>query len=300
MKKIIFSTTALFCVIFTSCNTDEVARTAPVSNDDVVSESLAAKSGAWAMVFEDNFDASSSIDANWTRTNGRTDYNSSICHYKAWFSTLATTDGKQCLRLAAKKINDHEYRAGHVKSKFAYKPNNNEEYRLRASIKLAAKSGSVNKSFDKTYGAWPAFWTVQETAWPTKGEIDIMEGYSKSPYPAHFASNLFYGTSTGVNRLGSSCENSYDVADGWHTYEMRWKKSGSGYVTVTIYLDGVRIKTYNNSINSNLKLQNFGPHNIMLNLNVGSDNEIFDNSKINLFSNVYMYVDYVKLQKRSI
>lgn len=280
---------------FLSCEKDN----SEVVNEEIFTAEAEGKASSWSMVFEDNFNSNSNINDQWTRTSGRTDYNSSICHYKSWFSTLASLDGNQCLRLAAKKISNTEYRAGHVKSKFTYKPNTNEEYRLRAKIKLIAKDGSNWKGFGETYGAWPAFWTVQETAWPTKGEIDIMEGYSKAPAAAHFASNLFYGESTGNNLL-SGCENEYDVSEGWHTYEMRWRKRSSGWVAVHIYLDGVKQRTYTNNTHSDLELQNFGPHNIILNLNVGSDTGIFDNSKINLFSNTYMYVDYVKLQKRTL
>lgn len=297
MKKFLLSSGALLCLLFASCENEVIENIS--QENDVTLNQISHEAGSWSTVFEDNFNTGSNINNKWTRTTGRTDYNSSICHYKSWFSTLGNLDGKQCLKIAAKKINNSEYRAGHVKSKFTYKPNNNEEYRLRASIKLLAKSGSNFKGFGETYGAWPAFWTVQENAWPTKGEIDIMEGYSYAPQPASFASNLFYGSSTGNNQLGNSAHHSYGVSEGWHTYEMRWKKKNN-YVTVQIYLDGVKKKTYNNTIHSKLKMQNFGPHNIILNLNVGSDTGIFDNSKINLFSNTFMYVDYVKLDKRTI
>ncbi|MGB6152116.1 MAG: family 16 glycosylhydrolase [Pricia sp.] len=301
MKKSIVFCFSVLTVSFFSCENDELPASPESADIEQPIESVEARAGTWSTVFQDGFNASSNINDKWTRTTGRPDYNSSICHYKSWFSTLETLDGKQCLRLRARKINNSEYRAGHVKSKYSYEPNNNEEYRLTASIKLLARDGNNYKGFGQTYGAWPAFWTVQENNWPTKGEIDIMEGYSKAPNSPKFASNLFYGTSSMDDLLENRLAHEYGVSEGWHTYEMRWKKSSTGYVTVYIYLDGSHIKTYNNRSDDKLRLQNFGPHNIILNLNVGADNsDIFDNSKINLFSDTSMYVDYVKLQKRNI
>ena len=127
------------------------------AENELSNESIAASASSWFTVFQDGFDSSSNIDTNWTRTTGRTDYNSNICHYKSWFSTLETIDAKQCLKLRATKISNSEYRAGHVKSKYSYKPNNGEEYRITASIKLLARSGNDYKGFGQTYGAWPAF-----------------------------------------------------------------------------------------------------------------------------------------------
>ena len=158
-------------------------------------------------------------------------------------------------------------------------------------------NGSTYMDFTQTYGAWPAFWTVQETNWPTEGEIDIMEGYSYGN-SANYASNLFYGTSTGNNQLGNTCQKPYAVTSGWHMYDEYWANN-NGVVTVTIQLDGNTVSTYTNSINGNLKLQNFGPHNIILNLCVGSNSNlgIFNNNSINLYSKTMMWVDYVTVDK---
>ncbi len=125
-----------------------------------------------------------------------------------------------------------------------------------------------------------------------------MEGYSYGG-TARFASNLFYGTTSGVNQLGTSAERSYTVAEGWHTYEQYWKNQ-QGAVTVTIIVDGVTRATYTNATNSALRLENFGPHNVIVNLNVGSNNNLFNNSLINLFDRTLMYVDYVKVDKRTL
>jgi len=90
------------------------------------------------------------------------------------------------------------------------------------------------------------------------------------------------------------------LSEGWHTYEQRWTKYSNGWITVRIYLDGRQVSYYDNNINSNLRLQNFKDHHIIFNLNVGSNGGIFNNSRINLFSNTYMYVDWVAVDRRSI
>lgn len=256
--------------------------------------------GSWTRVFTEDFNNSASLD-DWTRTH-RYDYNSDRCFYDNSVPAIASYDGRQVLVLTATSSGGGMYKSGHIKSNYNFKPGTNEEYRVSAEIKLIAKDGSNWKGFAQTYGAWPAFWTVQESGWPTKGEIDIMEGYSYSTYKApRFASNLFYGVATGENQLGRTAEREYAVSEGWHVYDEYWKNEG-GNVTVTIMLDGAVKATYTNATNPTyLHLENFGPHNIILNLNVGSNSSgIFDNNLINLFSQTMMWVDYVTVDKRTL
>lgn len=260
------------------------------SNDDA-----RLKAGPWQRVFTDNFDNTGSW-SRWQRTS-RFDYNSNVCQYDGGVPSIGNYDSRSVLVLTATK-NGNNWRSGHVKSNYNFKPNTNEEYRVSAQIKLIAQNGSSWTGFSSTYGVWPAFWTVQENNWPTQGEIDIMEGYSYGG-STKFASNLFYGTSTGQNQLGNSCERTYGVSEGWHTYDQYWKNQ-NGSVTVTIQLDGRTVATYTNSANGNLRLQNFGPHNIILNVCVGDNYGIFDRNRINVFSRTMMWVDYVTVDKRTL
>ncbi len=252
---------------------------------------------AWARQFTDDFNDTTSFK-NWMRTN-RADYNSSICNYQSSNPTIANYDSKNVLVLTASGSGSN-YTSGHVKSNYSFKPANNEQYRVSAQIKLIALNGSNYVDFTQTYGAWPAFWTIQETNWPTNGEIDMMEAYSFGTY-ANYASNLFYGTATGTNQLGSTCQKPYSVSAGWHMYDEYWKNQ-NGAITITIQLDGVTVSTYTNAINGNLHLENFGPHNIILNLNVGSNSNvgIFNNSSIKLFTKTMMWVDYVTVDKQTL
>lgn len=304
MKKINMIT--LVCVlIFASCakNTSNETETQS-SNTDKYNNTSKTAAVPWVKQFEDTFNVGSTL-SQWTKAQ-RTDYNSKYCDYSSSVPTIQTRDGKGCLEIKTTKLSATKYQSGLIKSNYQYKPENNTEYMLSANIKLIAMDGANYKSFTDTYGAWPAFWSVQENAWPVQGEIDIMEGYSFAPNASRFTSNLFYGSATGVNQLGNSAERSYPSIfnlngnNGWHLYESFWKMKNN-VVTVTIKLDGAIVSTYTNSSVSKLNLNNFGPHNIIFNLNVGSnDSNFIDTNRINLFTTVMMWVDDVTVHKRPI
>lgn len=262
----------------------------------------------WTVVFNDDFNACGNL-SQWELAN-RDDYNSDSppniqCTYVPTNPVIGQLDNKSCLLITATKKagNSYQYESGHVKSKFILTPAVNEEYHLSASIKLLAKSGNTFKGFAQTYGGWPAFWTVKEDGlWPTKGEIDIMEAYSKgsdaAPY-ANYASDIHYGNVSGTNTVNAKV--SYDaIGEGWHTYEAYWRNQ-NGTVSVTIKVDGSTKAVYTNASHPNLQLQNFGNHSIIFNMNVGYKNAgIFNNALINLYSQTMLYVDYVTVRKRSI
>ncbi len=256
---------------------------------------LSQKVGPWERQFSDEFSKTVSTK-KWKKTNRR-DYNSNQCEYVSGNPKIQTFEGRSCLELSAYKYKNR-YRSGHVKSKYSFKPKKNEEYRVSALIKFVAKNKRGYKKFGQTYGAWLAFWTVQEEGWPTGGEIDIMEGYSFGD-STRFASNLFFGTKTGKNLLETNAERKYKNSEGWHKYELYWTNR-RGRIVLSIFVDQKKVASYTNKIDSDLRLEKFSPHTIMLNLNVGSDTGIFDNSKIKLFSKTYMYVDYVRVDKRKL
>lgn len=308
MKKLNLLALTVTCVLslgFASCAED----LSPTAKDQSASASTKTSTskvaGApWVKQFEDTFDVGSSL-SQWTKEQ-RADYNSWYCDYASSVPTTQWRDGKQCLEIKTTKLSTYKYQSGFISSNYQYKPENNTEYMLSANIKLVAMDGGTYKSFKQTYGAWPAFWSVQQNAWPTKGEIDIMEGYSFAPNSSRFTSNLFYGTSSGANQLGNSAERNYpgnfDINGngGWHLYESYWKMKNN-VVTVTIMVDNVTVATYTNGSVGNLNLNNFGPHSIIFNLNVGSkDSNFIDPNKINLFSTVMMWVDDVTVYKRPI
>ncbi|RYY36951.1 MAG: glycoside hydrolase family 16 protein [Sphingobacteriaceae bacterium] len=276
-------------ICLTSCEKSEGSAS---TDTTVVPEKK--KADTWTEIFRDDF--STLNTANWTVTN-RTDYNSSYCTYNSSAVSIGNYDGTNCLVLTATKPGSaNAFTSGHIKSKTSFKPPVNQKYWMRASIKLIAMEGSEYKSFKQTYGVWPAFWTTNETNWPTNGEIDIVEGYSFGG-TENYASNLFYGTSNGVNQLGTSCERPYTSGDGWHTYDAFWINN-NGVITIVVQLDGTTVATYTNASNSNLQLQNFNAHNILFNLCVGGP--MFNNSSLNVLSKTMMWVDWVSVSSSPI
>ena len=297
MKKYLLPLISVLTIGMFSCKDSTIYSSNVAQNMSALSAARTSAS-AWTTVLNDDFNAGATLN-QWIFAD-RADYNSSKCVYSPSVPVIGALDGNSCLLITATKTLTG-YKSGFCKSNFSFKPARNEEYHTFSKIKLIAQSGTIYNGFASTYGAWPAFWTVQENAWPTQGEIDIMEGYSfGTAATTRFASNLFYGTTTGVNLLGTTAEKPITIGEGWHTYEEFWKNQ-AGTVTVTIVVDGVTTTTYTNAINSNLRLQNFGPHNVILNLNVGSDDINFINPNlINLFDKTQMYVDFVKVEKRTI
>lgn len=291
-----------FTLIASACNkatlNDKPSK--PIIKDD---------GNEWETVFSDYFNAGGNL-SKWEIAT-RLDNNSNICMYDASGLKIETKDEKSVLVITAIKTGTTSYKSGFLNTNFTFTPATNEEYSTVANIKFVAKDGDNFKSISQTYGAWPAFWTSQGNPWPTKGEIDIIEGYTYGG-TSKSASNLFYGTVKGIPETGNSLErNLGPIMDGWHKYEQLWKNV-NGVVTLTIKLDDVVKVTYNNSSSSpekpgKLKLENFREHNVVLNLNVGhtppqpNDFKIFgDNSQINLFSHTMMWIDDIVVRKRSL
>ena len=295
MKRLILFIASAF--VIWSCEKPESVST----NTTELSKSSSAKvaaTGAWVRDFTEDF--SNSTFSQWTKTN-RKDYNSAYCQYDPTVPLVATVDGLSSLVLTATTTGYRAYKSGHIKSNYSFKPANNYEYKVTSAIKLVATQSGVYKSFSSTYGAWPSIWMVDESVWPTHGEIDIMEGYSFAG-TTNFTSNVFYGTSVGNDQVKNAYVTKYPASfssAGWHKYECYWKNLNN-VVTVSTYIDGTLVKTFTTT--SICNLNNFGPHNLILNLNVASDAayNIFDINKINLLTNTQMWVDYVTVDKRTL
>lgn len=291
----------ILTLLLNSCNNDspEVID-ANRLQEEPMTESL--KRSSWSTIFFEPFNNLNS----WEKTN-RADYNSPTCLYKPSNVSIIGIGSRKnkALKLTAKKLGNNNFESGHVKSLRQFIPENNQEIRFRSRIKLHAKNNSGNTlAFHDTYGAWPAFWTVEEDGWPTKGEIDIMEAYTYgNDDNDRYACNMFYGRNIGRSDLNhSQTVQSYTQKirpTKWNVYEMRWKNTNGNRV-VNIFINGQFVKKYTNNSINNLKLENFTPHNIILNLNVGDNLGIFDNARVNLFNKTEMIVDWVSVQKRDL
>lgn len=144
------------------------------------------------------------------------------------------------------------------------------------------------------YGMWPAFWSYGD-AWPTNGEIDVME--AKGQLPKQFGTNYFYGTTAGTNLVPWTSGVNYvytkSLTEYWHVYEVIWEET-----KLTFMLDGKVIRTLTSTTAPGHYVDEmFGKtQNIALNLAVGGD--YFKNPNLpdpNDIETGIMYVDWVRV-----
>ena len=141
---------------------------------------------------------------------------------------------------------------------------------------------------------WAAFWSYGDP-WPTKGEIDILEGRGNKPKKFH--SNIFYGPTSGIpitenEETSVQHELQDDLTADFHIYELIWEEK-----KLIIKLDDKTLHTYNTD-NKNYVDRLFAqPHKIVLNLAVGGGLFIGANSD-DFAENANMKVDWVRIYKR--
>ncbi|MGB3465407.1 MAG: hypothetical protein WBA74_09055 [Cyclobacteriaceae bacterium] len=298
-KRLILGSLTLMSVfLMYSCEQEAVS---PATNLETQIEDSPAGAGSWSDIFWEGFDNSNL--GQWYVTN-RDDYNSSKCNYRSGqVRSGISVEGKKVLRITAKEIdfNNNEFISGHIKSKGNWRPGWNKEIRFEANFKFKTRNwnNSTYNGIEGTNGAWPAFWTVNETNWPKGGELDMIEVYSKSG-SVEGGSNVFFGWNTGQNIINGQEKKwlSWDQTKWWSTYAMAWRNL-RGANTATMYLNGDWKASYNNS----QYLNNFSNHNIILNYNVGGTGAaagIFPNKNFDLKKESYMYVDWVKVRQRNI
>jgi len=243
-------------------------------------DSVLIKSG-WTKTFEDNFSTDLS---KWNIWNGGA-YNNELQHYQS--SNLVLANG--VLQIVAKNETvtgntdpgnttpkTFNYTSGRIESKTMISANTTTpKVRLIARIKIA--SG---------YGMWPAFWSYGD-AWPTNGEIDVLEARGNEPY--QYETNYFYGRKAGTNLVKNASKvitTTDDLTACYHVYEMEWTKDA-----LTSYLDGklVEVKTSGGYISSL-----FGKRQrLALNLAVGG--AFFYNLDPAQIQTGTMYIDWVKV-----
>jgi hypothetical protein len=300
MKKNVLNLTiliAFLALLISSCSkVDDIQQ--PAENSEVGLKATYV----WTNVLWDTFSGTSVSTSNWSIANGWADPNSSYCNYKTSMVTTGTMDGLSCMVITAWKYATNNYYSGRVTSVKTCTPGWNQEYHIYGKVKLVTYVSGVVSNFNTSYGAWPAFWTTASTSWPTKGEVDIMEGYSKGGSD-YYACNLHYGTVANTD-LVTTCETSYTLTQGWHTYDVYWKNT-AGTCQIIIKIDGATKKTYTDSSDSNgkLKLANFSANNLIINMCVdytkGGTWDPFPGTT-NLYDKVQMWVDYAGIEYRNL
>ena len=130
--------------------------------------------------------------------------------------------------------------------------------------------------YDVVSGAFPAFWTIgtcayyptgedihgvhksKGTQWAQNGEIDMFEGRGTN---SEIAPGAWFNQDDGKGNLNAVFGSKSIDASQYHIYAVEWTET-----SITSYIDGVKIGSYNTSDIKSLNR----PHYIILNMAVGS------------------------------
>lgn len=235
----------------------------------------------WTKTFEDDFSGDLSKWDVWS--SGA--YNNELQYYSP--DNMEIVDGVLVITSKKETITGtsepgsstskaFDFTSGRMESKEKISANaNTPKVRMMARIKWPSGNGM-----------WPAFWSVG-AAWPTNGEIDVLEARGHEPNLYH--TNYFFGTEPNQNLVQNATGHitaDDDLTSCFHLYELVWEEN-----TLTSYLDGqvVEVKTSGGYIDDL-----FGKsHSLVLNLAVGGD--YFQNLDPSTIQPGTMYVDYVKV-----
>ena len=144
-KNLFFVSLILLCWLFISCKTTKVPE-------------------GWSLVWKEKFNQKKNFDSKvWSKIpRGKSDWNNYMTDFD---SCYAMREGKLVLRGIVNQVQPNDtapYLTGGVytKGKKAF---------INGRIEICAKLNAAK-------GAWPAIWMLPEkAAWPSGGEIDIME-----------------------------------------------------------------------------------------------------------------------------
>ncbi|MES2794983.1 MAG: glycoside hydrolase family 16 protein [Bacteroidota bacterium] len=169
------------------------------------------------------------------------------------------------------------FTSARIESGMKFSPNGVNYKSLRISARVKTPAG---------IGMWPAFW-VYGDAWPTNGEIDILE--QDGGKPKEYSSTYHYGTSVNADQWIPSEVSSYksdtDITTCWHIFECIWEKDRIAYL-----FDG---KEYFQNTGRNVPAMFDKLQNIAINLAVGGNyvgNPPPESIQLNP-----MYVDWVRV-----
>lgn len=185
-----------------------------------------AKQG-WTLVWHDEFEAPEINADYWTHEIGGGGWGNAEWEY---YTDLPTNsfieDGRLVIQALEELTGGRPYSSA----------------RLITRDKVEVEYGRVEARIQLPYGQgiWPAFWMlgndIFRKAWPTAGEIDIMEHIGREP-------NIVYGTVHGPGYAGGNgISASYDLgrpaADDFHVFAIEWEPE-----EIRWYIDDVQYHT---------------------------------------------------------
>jgi len=238
-------------ILAAACNSEQQDATGPdrppASSADAVPSLVADAGGVcnfdptesaltgpgWSKVFEDGFSGPLS---QWTIWNGGA-FNEELQLYQS--SNLQTANG--LLSIIARKETatgpatpfdatptTFSFTSGRIETKQHFSAASATP-KVRFSARLKLPSG---------YGMWPAFWSYGD-AWPTQGEIDIVEARGTEPF--QYQTAYWFGRRPRKNLVANSAtviSTTVSLMDCWHVYEVIWTKS-----SLTFLYDGQVVDT---------------------------------------------------------
>jgi beta-glucanase (GH16 family) len=255
-----------------SCKKSETNRGSNYVPPPPPPDTTTTKPPTYTLVWSDEFNGTAVDPKNWNFETGSA-YNNEKEYYLAANATVANGN----LMITAK----NESQGGYPYT----------SARMNSANKVTATYGRIEARIKIPMGTglWPAFWMLgtninDGVAWPSCGEIDIMEHIN--------ADSLIYGTmhwSAGGHEADYGLNLSSSPSD-YHVYAVEWDtKSIRWYVDKTLYVTG----NIADNINSTDAFHK--PFFIILNLAVAGDfpGQTVDVTKLP----ATMYVDYVRVYK---
>lgn len=219
-----------------------------------VTPASAADPPGWNLAWSDDFN---SFDTTrWRKETSTSPTNNSRHAYLP--SQVTTSGGNLLIKSENVPYQNLPYRSGQI---FSLESRRLGRWEVRA--KLPA-----------TRGMWPAIWLLpntQQVAWPSGGEIDIME--NRGNQPNRTSSAFHYGTSSPFNHQFVFLEQQTSVGGSlvnytadYHIYAVEWRDSG-----VRFFVDDVNYYTIHDQDVGNFFSQQAKPMQLVINTAVGGE-----------------------------
>ena len=244
--------------------------------------------GEYQLVWSDEFNGTALDESVWTYNTGGNGWgNNEKQYYTNRQENIRVKDGNLEIEARKEDYENCHYTSARIMSKskktFTYG-------RMESRIKFPGGKGT-----------WPAFWMMGNSgAWPSCGEIDIIEHVGSIPTRASFAVHTVLKNGTKGNNWSSLKWFDYSLADDYHIYAVEWaQEERDGKDVIRFLVDGVQYaELWEERIDNNDAWPFNKPHFFIYNLAVGGnmggtiDDAIFDTQRI-------MYVDWIRVYQRN-